>query len=208
MTTTNLYKPSLLTLVIAATACNQESCAGPSSRADQMQKEQEAYQITHSVERDNINKRLKLANDPTQIMWIYCLSDMGNMVLSSPVVGKVTSSGKRLEPRETATSTEHGAYYTYGYVGKEKYATNEIMGADGTYGSSDSYVFWFTPEGQYFQWGGAYVLSNAPLKVDKPIFNVRDIDSEELKRGRQAEKALKDGKKVSNSLEVLVEDKK
>jgi len=167
-------------------------------RAREMTFQQPAVKLEHSVERDNINKRLQLANDPTQIMWIYGLSDMGNVVFSSPVVGKVTSSTKRLEPR-----TMGGNNSITGYIGDDSYQTNEIMSADGTYGESDPYVFWFTPEQQYFQWNGKYILSNAPLRLERPILNMRDIDNEELARAQLASQALKQGKLVNNNLEVL-----
>src|SRR3989338_8636776 len=147
-----------------------ESCED--QRAIEMNKQQPTYRLTHSVERDNINARLKLANDPNQIMWVYCLSDIGNVILGSPVRGKVSSSRKRLEPKTGS-------------------------GTDGTYGESDDYVYWFTPEGQYFQCSGRYIESNAPLKLDRPIFNTRDIDYKELERARKAETALKSGKKVN-----------
>ncbi|GEM_PF-2864051 len=206
MANTNLYKPSLFTLALMTTlSCNEKECEN--ERVEKVQQKQEAYEQTHSVERDNINTRLKLFDDPNHILWIYCLSDTGNVVLSSPLVGKVTSSGKRLEPRE-ASGRVGGDGHNYGYVGKEKYHTNEILGVDGTYGSSDSYVYWFTPEGQYLQWNGNYLLSSVPFKLEKHLFNTSNIDLEDLKKGQQAEKALKEGKKVSNTLELLIEDKK
>jgi hypothetical protein len=64
-----------------------------------MQSEQEVFEITHSVERDNYNLRLTLANDPNQIQWFYGFSNMGNLIISMPVKGKVTSSSKRAEPK-------------------------------------------------------------------------------------------------------------
>ena len=182
-----------------------ESC-NPDQRVLQMNRDQAAVKIDHSVERDSINKRLQLANDPTQIMWLYALSDVGTVVMNSPVVGKVSSSGKRLEPKTgTYLNSDGCAQGTLAYVAGEPYCTQEIMGADGTYGDSDSYIYWFTPEGQYFQWSGKYIVSNAPLKIEKPILNVRDIDRQELERGKRAEEALKANKKVNNSLEVEVQ---
>ena len=192
-------RKSLGLLVFAMTMpflMGNENCT--SERVEQMNRNQETYEITHSVERDNINRRLKLANDPTQIMWIYCLSDTGVPVTFSPVVGKVTSSTKRLEPSATSSGSS-----TRGYVGKEQYYTHEIMGADGTYGSSDPYVYWFTPEGQYFQWSGKYIVSNAPIKLEKPILSIRDIDHEELQRANRASQALKAGQQVNNNLEII-----
>ena len=175
------------------------ACDNSSAHVRKMQEDQKAYEVTHSVERDNINKRLALSNDPTQIMWIYCLSDMGNIILSSPVVGKVSSSDKRLEPK---TGSRYGGGVDVHRIADTRYTSNELMAADGTFGSSDSYVYWFTPEGQYFQWNGDYIESNAPLKLERAIFNVRDIDYAELARARSAEEALKSGKKVNNNLEI------
>ncbi|HIH17955.1 MAG TPA: hypothetical protein HA282_01130 [Nanoarchaeota archaeon] len=172
--------------------CNQNP------RVERMQNQQGSFKITHSVERDNINFKNEYANDPNKVMWIYCLSDMGNIVLTSPVVGKVTSSNKRLEPK--TLSDESSIEFT---IEGDRLNTDEVMGADGTYGESDQYVYWKTPEKQYFQWSGSYILSSAPLKLERPILNVRDIDYTELQRGRIAEQALKEGKKVKNNLEIL-----
>ena len=193
-------KPSKLAAVLLVASLPLvmgESCED--QRAIEMNKQQPTYRLTHSVERDNINARLKLANDPNQIMWVYCLSDMGNVILGSPVRGKVSSSRKRLEPK-TGSGTDGS--HVVGIIGDNRYLTDELMGADGTYGESDDYVYWFTPEGQYFQWSGRYIESNAPLKLDRPIFNTRDIDYQELERAKKAETALKSGKKVNNNLEV------
>ena len=190
-----------LTAIVLGGALALGSGCGKSDRVEKMESNQSTYEITHSVERDNINKRLALANDPTQIMWVYCLSDMGNVIISSPVVGKVSSSSKRIEPQ----TMDPDAIGERVKVGGTSYTTLEIMGADGTFGSSDPYIYWFTPEGQYLQWNGDYVVSNVPLKLEKAIFNVRDINYEELGRAKKAEEALKAGKKVNNSLEVEVE---
>jgi hypothetical protein len=188
---------SMLLVASLPLMMGQDGC-GNNSRARTMSASQGTQEITHSVERDNINARLNLGNNPNQIMWVYCFSDMGNVMLSSVAKGKVTSSTKRLEPRKM-----YNGGMTTGYVGKEAYNTDEIMGADGTYGDSDPYVFWFTPEGQYIQWGSRnYVVSSVPLKLEKPVFNTRDIDYTELARGKKAEEALKAGKKVNNNLDV------
>ncbi len=191
-------KKSLATLLLVASTQLWMGNSCESDRVRRMNEQQQAVEIVHSVERENINKRLKIANDPNQIMWIYGLSDAGNVpIFYSPLVGKVTSSTKRLEPSHIA-----GQNSTIGYVAGEQFSTDEIMGADGTYGSSDPYVYWFTPEGQYLQWNGKYILSSIPLKFDKPILNVSDIDYVELQKGQKAREALKANKKVNNKLEA------
>src|SRR3989338_3764685 len=184
---------TLTAIVLGGALALGSGCDNRSERIKKMEDTQPVYEITHSVERDNINKRLALANDPTQIMWVYCLSDMGNVVMSSPVVGKPTSSNKRLEPYVSVVDRDS--------TDGDSRSWDQI-GADRTYGSSDSYVYWFTPEGQYIQWNGLYIASNVPLKIERPIFNTRDIDYTELQRAKLAQEALKEGKKVNNKLEV------
>ena len=196
---------TLTAIVLGGALALGSGCDNRSERIKKMEDTQGTYQITHSVERDNVNKRLALANDPTQIMWVYCLSDMGNVIISSPVVGKVSSSTKRLEP---SSGERYGTGIDTHSIGGERYTSNELMGADGTFGSSDPYVYWFTPEGQYLQWNGEYVVSNVPLKLERAVFNIRDIDYNELNKGKKAEEALKSGKKINNNLEVEVEVEK
>ena len=174
----------------------------PDTREQQMQRAQQVEHIDYSVERDNINYRLKVTNDPNQIMWIYCLSDMGQVLLTSPVRGKVSSSTKRLEPTTIEGSHDTMSYLNEVAIGGYRFYTKEVMGADGAYGASDPYVYWRTPEGQYMQWNGKYIESSVPLKLSTPVFNMRDIDYDMLGKAKAAENALKAGKPVSNSLEL------
>ncbi|MDO8509126.1 MAG: hypothetical protein Q7S27_05585 [Nanoarchaeota archaeon] len=167
------------------------------TRADLMNKNQPVYKVERSLERDNINKRLKLSNDPNQLMWVYCLGMNGDVVISSPVLGKVSSSSKRLEPSSVDADSPINST-----IGDVRYSTNELMSADGTYGGSDPYVYWFTPEGQYFQWNGQYIVSNVPLRVEKQVFNVEKIDYDEINKARNAEAVLKSGGKINNKLEI------
>ena len=126
------------------------------------------------------------------------MSDTGQILFTSPVVGKVTSSTKRLEPITTVASGDYAQVPVY-----NGYEVGEIMQTDGTYGSSDSYVFWFDPEGNYYQWSGSYILSSVPLKLKTPVFSVRDIDTETKEKARKASEQLRKGKKITNDLEVI-----
>ena len=185
-------------LALGLTAIALTGCVNSSDRVRDTQRTQGVSDIEYSLERENISKRIDITNDQNQVMFWYGLSGMGNIVAKAVVKGKVTSSEKRLEPRTTDDD-----YPTRGYVGDEMYRTNEIMGADKTYGNSDKYVFWFTPEEQYFQWNGLYILSNAPLRLEDPVINFSDIDYEEMQRAETAREALKGGKSVNNNLEVI-----
>lgn len=148
--------------------------------------------VKHFTEAQNIARRLDLMDDPNLIQWIYCLSDSGAIVFYGPVVGKVTSSGKRLEPvtiSVNATSAQYGDTLT-----------NERMQADGTFGSSDAYVFWFDPNGIFQQWSGDYFLSSVPIKIKTPVINVRDVDQEMLVRQQRAIGILNAGGCVNENM--------
>lgn len=124
----------------------------------------EVYHVTKFVERNNINRRQQVFDDPAQVSWIYCLADNGQVVFYGPVEGKVTSSGKRLEPIHSATSAMVGDIYT-----------DELVQQDGTFGGSDSYVYWFDPDGNYYQWDGYYFLTSVPIKVNESVLNIRNV---------------------------------
>lgn len=151
--------------------------------------------VKYFTEAQTIARRLELMDDPNLIQWIYCLSESGAVVFYGPVVGKVTSSGKRLEP---VTIAEGGTSAQYGDS-----LTDERMQADGTFGQSDAYVFWFDPNGVYQQWSGDYFLSSVPIKIKTPVINVRDVDQEMLAKQRQAITILEAGGCVNeNMIEV------
>lgn len=128
--------------------------------------------ITSSIEQQNIAHRLEIVNQASTTMWFYGLSDTGQMIFRSVVNGKVTSSTKRLEPTvgngnsDIHTNTMGCASQTVRGI-----CSDEIMQADGTFGSSDPYVFWFDNQGNYYQWNGKYILSTQPLKIPNPMID-------------------------------------
>ncbi|MEK6882685.1 MAG: hypothetical protein AABY22_23890 [Nanoarchaeota archaeon] len=157
--------------------------------------------IENSIERANIAKKLQIANDPNTIKWIYLFSETGQVIFFSPVVGKVTSGTKRLEPIESQAGNSGNGGYVKSYCDSEGNCgdTNEFMQADGTYGQSTGYVFWYDPEGNEYQWNGTYFISTIPLKISTPIFNFRDVDKETLTKQKQAEDLLRKGHKIDNN---------
>ena len=132
--------------------------------------------IAHSVEQDNIQARLNIVNAPSTTMWFYGLSEAGTIIFKSTVKGKATSSGKRLEPIE-AQNGDCGAYGNDGREGMS--CSSELLQADGTFGHSDEYVYWFDYEGNYFQWNGKYILTTKPLKINAPVIEFQQITEED-----------------------------
>ncbi len=173
-------------------------CATDQDRQDAAFRTHEVFQIENFVERKNILGRQKLFDDSNTILFVYGLSDFGNVIFRDIAIGKVTSSEKRLEP--ITTDEDNSVGFTHGDI---NIRTNEVMQVDGTYGSSDKYVYWFTPEGIYRQWNGSYIATPVPITLREPVINFSDVDKEDYVRAQNAKAALDAGKRVNDKLEVI-----
>lgn len=108
-------------------------------------------------------------------MWIHLIALDGKIIRRMPVRNKVTSSGKRLEPTTAAPYNEG-----YPLAGDgENSRTNELIQPDGTFGSSDPYIFWFDSMGRYHQYGTAggigYLLTDYPIDLENPMDRVTGL---------------------------------
>ncbi len=135
----------------------------------------------HTVEQKNIIERIKRDNEVGSLKHLYIISPYsGQVILYSPVKGKVTTGGKRLNPR-TIESTVSTAYTKPQItIGGVAYTTNELTNEDGTYGGGDApYLFWFDANGKYQQHylsGGAIVhVSDQPLAVKGVIISTEEV---------------------------------
>ncbi len=132
-----------------------------------------------TTEQRNIGDRLELDNKPGSVKHLYVISAAsGQVILYSTVRGKVTSGGKRLTPNTVAVAA--GEYHSHDGIsvdiGGQRYETAEVLQDDGTYGSSDPYIYWFDVRGayhQHFLGGGQIVhVSDQPLAVRSILINV------------------------------------
>ncbi|MBI5732518.1 hypothetical protein HY967_00975, partial [Candidatus Jorgensenbacteria bacterium] len=78
-------------------------------------------------------------------------------------------SGKRLEPVHASSAGQYADNYpTY-----NDFNTDEFIQPDGTFGSSDPYIFWFDPQSRYHQLGTAggltYLLTDYPIDLKDPM---------------------------------------
>lgn len=121
--------------------------------------------IEYSLERYNLIRRAYWVNGekekaravtrPAEVPMGYCvLFNYGQVIGQFMVDGKVTSLNSFL--------TEDYYYSTNG----RQYAMPDI---DGSFGSNDDGVFFFTPEWQYIEWTGEYLYSDTPFKVSKTV---------------------------------------
>jgi len=128
-----------------------------------------------TVEQENIIKRLQNDNKVGEIKHLYVISPYsGQVLIYSTVKGKVTSSGKRLNP-STVVESQHWNGWRVEVRGTTK-VTSETLGDDGTYGSSDPYIYWWDVNNNFHQHmitGGQIIhISDKPIQVKSVIINV------------------------------------
>ena len=132
-----------------------------------------------SVEQRNVTKRIVEDNKPGAIKHLYIVSAYsGQVLVYSTVQGKVTSSGKRLNPsvvfgtKDTPTAASG---FRIPFPGGDQF-TGEVLADDGTYGSSVEYLYWWDARGVYHQQyvtGGMILhVSSEPLAVKSVVLNL------------------------------------
>jgi hypothetical protein len=129
-----------------------------------------SIKFNENAEIDNIKQRLELTSNPGQIGFVLLLNEMGKPVMYASVKGKITSGGKRLtRPQEFQCLGVAGGGCSYEVV--------EAPSDEGTYGNSTPYVFFWTTDGQYFQWAGKYLYSDKPFRISDPTIVVLTSNS-------------------------------
>lgn len=130
-------------------------------------------------EQRNVKDRLEMESRPGSIKHLYIISPYsGQTILYSTVKGKVTSSGKRLNPSSIEYVYGNGSSVHNGWTvdyGGHQVGTKEPLQDDGTYGSSEPYIYWFDAKGAYHQHfftGGQIIhISDQPQAVKSVIIN-------------------------------------
>ena len=112
-------------------------------------------QLTQSLERRNLSRRLQRVNAANLTSYIYLVSQTGKVMAFYPVDGKITSLNAYLTA-STRSETINGS----GGV-----AEIELPDLDGAYGKNSDGIFFFTTEGVYVEWHGDYLWSDQPLKL-------------------------------------------
>jgi len=134
-----------------------------------------------TAEQKNVADRILTDNKIGSIKHLYIISAYsGDVIIYSTVRGKVTSSGKRLQPKTVAA--QDGQYVGSAFsrnminINGKKYASTEIMQDDGTWGDSIPYLYWWDSVGIYHQHyvtGGQIPhISGEPLNVGSVIINM------------------------------------
>jgi len=162
-----MIKRSILALglILSLAACDVATPTGQDNKTLQASKAAQAaeqIQFSENAEIDNIRKRLELTSNPGQIGFILLLNEAGQPTMYASVKGKVTSGSKRLTSPDTFKQVDCSEYNCDARV--------DAPSDEGTYGSSDPYVYFWTTEDQYIQTTSKYIYSDKPIRTSiKPL---------------------------------------
>lgn len=131
---------------------------------------QPAPQLTKSLERENLIKRLQLLNDENKVFYVYLVS-YGKVMAFYTAKGKVSSLNSYL-----TSSTNYVRNYECYSTSQQCWYEAESPDFDGTYGQNTDGVFFFTTDGAYVEWRGEYMVSDYPLKLSTPAELVKSIN--------------------------------
>lgn len=135
--------------------------------------------INYSLERYNLIRRAYWVNGQREkanalpcavekpLGYIVLFTDNGAVVGSFIVDGKVSSLNSFLTP-----DSEY--YEKNGSSGS--YTNKWLADVDGSYGTNDNGIFFFTPDGKYIEWTGTYLYSDIPFEVDDPVIKIGGAD--------------------------------
>lgn len=159
----------VLSLVLSGCSTSQEQAHYQAIRDAAYR---EYYIPKNDVEARNYNWRLEISDDPSMILWCtFFPQNPSSPMITVPIMGKMTSGGKR------------------------PYANDP--GSDGMYGSSGEYRYGFGPSGkfEYYDFYGVETFcTTVPLTFqrEKTII-VMEKDPTLVAAGQQAQTALEAG---------------
>ncbi len=133
-------------------------------------------QVTRSLERENVKRRIEFINQPDRIGYLYLLSDAGQLIKEVQVLGKVSSLNSYLTPMEDIQIIGHRGDSSYHM---ETPIVTQAADLDGTYGENAKGIFWFTPDGVYQEWSGLYFYSGERMTFTTQPLLVERIDTEQ-----------------------------
>ena len=142
--------------------------------------------IDYSLERYNLIKRAYWVNGQREkantlpceidkpLGYIVLFTEAGSTVGSFVVDGKVSSLNSFLTP-DSEFYEKNTSYRSMNSVSTKSvydYANKWLADIDGSYGENDNGIFFFTTDGKYIEWTGAYLYSDIPFIVDDPVLKV------------------------------------
>lgn len=136
--------------------------------------------IDFSLERYNLTRRAYWVNGQREkakmvpcavtkpLGYVVLFTESGSVVGTFVVDGKVSSLNSYLTPDsevyEIVGESADNSVYCNG-----THENDWLADVDGSYGTNDNGIFFFTPDGKYIEWTGTYLYSDIPFEVDNPV---------------------------------------
>jgi len=130
------------------------------TQAELAQRAANSIQFTDNAEIDNIKNRVELTSMPGLLGYVILFNESGQPIMYEGVRGKITSGSKRLTPPDLAQQIGTG-----GQNGGQHSVVRQAPSDEGTYGSSNPYIFYWNIDGVYRQWSGHYLYSTQPMRL-------------------------------------------
>lgn len=170
-----------LTLISCSLVDNQPTEADKTIRVAKTLSESQPTptDIEYSLERYNLIKRAYWVNGKREkamsvpcavarpLGYVVLMTESGAVVGRFEVDGKVTSLNSYLTP--------DSEYYEYSSGSSTTY-NNWLADVDGSYGSNDDGIFFFTPDGKYIEFSGLYLYSDIPFKIANPVVSIEEAN--------------------------------
>lgn len=155
-------------VLLASTAgmlagCDQQPPDQRHVQSDAAQRAANSVRFSGNAEIDNIKRRLEITSDPTLLGYIVLFNEAGAPILYEGVRGKVTSGSKRLTPTEEVACVRRR---NQDGSSSCEYVRTAAPSDEGTYGSSNPYIFYWSVDGVYRQWSGPYIYSTQPIRLN------------------------------------------
>jgi hypothetical protein len=126
-------------VLLGAGSCDEEQTNAQKAAQDKAANG-ETYIPKNDIERRNYNARTELADNPASLIWCSVYPSNPNVkAFTVPIVGKLTSGGKRPYPTEIVRKGDETSYFP------------EFPDPNGMYGSSADYKYGFDPAGNYHE---------------------------------------------------------
>jgi len=152
--------------------------------------ERPPFEMDDSLERQNLIERYKYLNDRSNKHHVYMLSHDGKVVNYEIAQGKVSSVNSKLtndkqivEIPNAKFNTGHGDSAGGGEGVNFKVVESPQM--DGSYGSNGDAIFFFTPQGDYVEYNGIYIVSEEPKEITTEVTLIERTDEESEGNGTE-----------------------
>lgn len=175
------FRPLLMLSLVLPLLGTQDGCPNNEVRSASGTKMATAGNVHtdehgHTAEQANIIHKVKVESDMDKVWYLYVLSPTNkHVILKSTAKGKITSSGKRLTPKEISGVASAGNGMSF-QIGETTYYTQEMPAEDGTFGSSAEYIFWTDTAGVNHR---HYLLDGQVIHVADQEMSIREFFAED-----------------------------